>query len=197
MGHRNVVFHLAWDRPCADVRDVALAASVFSRGVIAVQWLSRPQGNWARDMWVFCAVLVGVFFLIVFASGCARRIPEPVGGRAASPHVGWVIMSGDADNPDRDFVCQSNPRSECVVPVDRPDARVLSDVHFYYHAASTETKYTGSIRIGFFDAPHEINPSITVKPGESPGNQSVADFVSMRSGTYTMSMAIVATPSQT
>lgn len=110
------------------------------------------------------------------------------------PQVGWVIMSGDADNPDKDFVCQSNPRSECVVPVDRPDARVLSHVHVYYHAASIETKYTGSVRIGFFKEPHEINPSIIMKPGESPGNQSVSDFVSSKTGSYTLSIAVVAAP---
>ena len=136
------------------------------------------------------------FLLIVLATGCARPIPEPVGGRPGVPRVGWVIMSGDQDNPDRDFVCQSSPRSECVVPVDRPGARVLSHLHVYYHPASTETKYTGSIRIGFFDQPHEINPSITVKPGESPGNQSVSDFVSTKPGTYPVSIAVVATPTQ-
>ena len=129
----------------------------------------------------------------MFATGCARRIPEPVGGRTEAPHVGWVIMNGDADNPDREFVCQSNPRSECVVPVDRPDARVLAHVHFYYHAAATDTTYTGSIRIGFFDQPHEINPNISVKRGEKPGNQSISDFVSSKPGTYTMSIAVVAT----
>jgi hypothetical protein len=101
------------------------------------------------------------------------------------------------DNPDLDFVCQSNPRSECVLPVDRPDARVLSHVYVYHHPASTETKYTGSIRIGFFDQPHEINPNITVKPGESPGNQSVSDFVSSKPGTYPMVIAVVATSTQT
>jgi hypothetical protein len=134
--------------------------------------------------------------LIVLAAGCGKRIPEPVGGHTDSPHVGWVIMSGDADNPDRDFVCQSNPRSECVVPVDRPDQRVLGHVHVYYHGTSTETKYTGAIQVGFFDQPHEFNPTITVKPGEPPGNQSVSDFVSMKPGTYTMSIAVVATPIQ-
>ena len=129
----------------------------------------------------------------VLSSTCAKRIPEPVGGHTDSPHVGWVIMSGDADNPDRDFVCQSNPRSECVVSVDRPEVRVLGHVHLYYHAYAMETKYTGSIRIGFFDEPHEINPSMTVKPGQSPGNQSVSDFVSSRPGTYPLSIAVVAT----
>jgi hypothetical protein len=137
------------------------------------------------------------FLLLVFTTGCGMRIPEPLGGPTGSPRVGWVIMSGDAENPDRDFVCQSNPRSECVVPADRQDARVVSHVHMYYHAASTETKYTGSIRIEFFDQPHEINPSITVRPGESPGNQSVSDFVSMKPGKYGMSTAVVATSTQT
>jgi hypothetical protein len=138
-------------------------------------------------------VIVTAFVLIVIATGCAQRVPKPAGGPKDSPHVGWVIMSGDADNSDRDFVCQSNPRSECVVPVDRPDARVLSHVHLYYHSASAETKYTGSVRIGFFDGAHEIKPNLTVKPGDSPGNQSVSNFVSSKPGSYTMTVAVVAT----
>jgi len=108
-----------------------------------------------------------------------------------------VSSSSGADNPDREFVCQSNPRSECVVPVDRPDARVLAHTHFYYHAASTDTTYTRSIRIGFFDQPHEINPNIIVKRGDSPGNQSISDFVSSKPGSYAMSIAVVATSTQT
>jgi hypothetical protein len=138
-------------------------------------------------------VIIAAFVLIVIAPACARRIPEPVGGAKDSPHVGWVIMSGDSDNSDRDFVCQSNPRSECVIPVDRPDARVLSHVHLYYHPAAAETKYTGSVRIGFFAEPHEIKPNLTVKPGDSPGNQSVSNFVSNKPGRYTMTIAVVAT----
>ena len=136
----------------------------------------------------------GACLLAVSAAGCGIRIPTPVGGRTDAPRVGWVIMSGDADNPDRDFVCQSNPLSSCVVPADRPDARVLGHVYVYYHPAKTETKYTGSVRIGFFNAPHEFNPMLTVKPGGSPGNQSIADFISMKPGTYAMSIAVVATP---
>jgi hypothetical protein len=141
--------------------------------------------------------MCGALFLIVVAPACVRRIPEPAGGHTGSPHIGWVIMSGDADNPDRDFVCQSEPRSECVVPVDRPEARVLAHLHVYYHAAPTETRYSGPIRIGFFDEPHEIRADITVKPGDSPGNQTVMDFVSSKPGTYTMDLAVVATSTQT
>jgi len=141
--------------------------------------------------------ILGAVLSVAIVSGCVRPVPEPPDGHSATPHVGWVIMSGDIENSDRDFVCQSNPPSECVVPVDRPDARVLAHVHFYYHAAATDTKYTGSARIGFFDAPHEIKPNITVKPGERPGNQSVSNFVTSKPGTYVMSVAVVATATQT
>ena len=156
----------------------------------------RARGNWSRETRLL-STIVGACLLTAIATGCAKRIPEPVAGQAGSPRVGWVIMSGDADNPDREFVCQSNPRSECVVPVDRPDARVLGHVHFYYHAAAGETRYTGSNRIGFFGKPLEVNPDVTVKRGESPGNQSVSDFVSAKPGMYTMSIAVVATSVQT
>ena len=59
-------------------------------------------------------------------------------------------MSGDRENPDRDFVCQSDSPVRCVVPVSRPDEQVFSDVHVYYHGAETDIKYVGAIRIGFF-----------------------------------------------
>jgi hypothetical protein len=148
------------------------------------------RNNWSREM---SHLWAGGFLLISFATGCARRVPEPIGGRTDAPHLGWVIMSGDRDNPDRDFVCQSNPRSECVAPVDHPEARVLTHVHFYFHPAAAETKYSGSIRMGFLSSPHDVSPTVTVKPGDSPGNQSVSGFVSGNAGTYTMTIAVVAT----
>jgi hypothetical protein len=155
----------------------------------------RGVGNSSGRLWPFCVVAFAAVVSAARVTACAARIPEPVGGHTSSPHLGWVIMSGDVDNPDRDFVCQSNPRDECVLPADRPDARVMGHLHIYYHAAATETKYTGSVRIGFFDGPqHEINPNLTVKPGEKPGNQSVSDYVSSTPGKYTMSIAVVATP---
>jgi hypothetical protein len=84
----------------------------------------------------------------VLNSTCAKRAPEPAGVVRGTPHISWIIMSGDRDNPDQEFVCQSDPRNDCVLPVSRPDTQVFSDVHFYYHGAGAETKYTGSIDIG-------------------------------------------------
>ena len=97
-----------------------------------------------------CESLIVLVTVSMFA-GCATHVPEPAVSIPGTPHVSWIIMSGDRDNPDREFVCQSEPRTECVVPVSRPDARVFSDVHIYYHGAGAETKYTGSIQVGFFN----------------------------------------------
>ena len=123
-----------------------------------------------------------VFLAATMLSACARRVPEPAITTPGVPHVSWVIMSGDRDNPDREFVCQSEPRTDCVVPASRPDSRVLSDVHIYYHGAGAETRYEGSIQIGFFDgspAAHTVRTNMLVKKTESIMNQSVSDIGSV------------------
>ena len=158
----------------------------------------RLHQHWPRRMTIVCSIVAVAILLIILTAGCASRTrepnPEPVAGHTATPHVGWVIMSGDRENPDKDFVCQSNPRTECVIAADRADVRVLAHVHIYYHAAATVTKYTGTIRIGFFDQPHEVSPkNITVRPGGLPGNESVSDFVTNQPGKYLMTIAVIAT----
>lgn len=131
--------------------------------------------------------------------GCADHARPRSAGPAGTPQVGWVIMSGDRDNPDQDFVCQSLPRSECVVPMSRAGAQVFSHVHIYYHPAATETKYTGSIQIGFFEGTgeHEFRPDVTVKPGGPAGNQSVVGIVTGKPGTSSLTIAVIAMSPQT
>ena len=136
----------------------------------------------------------------VVTSACATRVPEPAAVAPGTPHVSWVIMSGDSDNPDQEFVCQSNPLNDCVVPASRPDAQVFSDVHFYYHGAGAETKYTGSINIGFFQGSresHEVQANITVKKDQSIANSSVTGIVTSTPGTYAITFALVATSTDT
>jgi hypothetical protein len=132
----------------------------------------------------------------VLSSTCAKRVPEPAGVAPGTPHISWIIMSGDRDTPDGEFVCQSEPRNDCVVPASRPDAQVFSDVHFYYHGAGGETKYTGSIDVGFFQgapASHQIEANTTVRKTESIMNQSVIGIVTSTPGTYALTFALVAT----
>jgi hypothetical protein len=138
------------------------------------------------------AVTIGVLLL---TTGCGKRVPLPAApGPSGTPHVGWVIMVGDRDNPNREFVCQSDPRTACVLPVSRPDGQVFTDVHFYFHPAKTEATYRGTILIPFFEGstPHELKSNVTVKQGEAIANSSVSGIVPSKPGTYPMTIDVVA-----
>jgi hypothetical protein len=133
-------------------------------------------------------------------SGCGRHVPGPATAMPGTPYVSWVIMHGDIDNPDREFACQSEPRTECVVPASRPDDQVLSEIYVYYHGAGAETKYAGSIQIGFFGrtaAGHTLKTDIAVKKTERIANQSVSDIVSATPGNYSVDFDLVATMTDT
>ena len=139
---------------------------------------------------LICLAAVGLS-----TGACAKRVPEPTGLAKGTPHVSWVIMAGTRDVPDRDFVCQSDPRSECELPASQADKPVFSDVHIYYHGAGAETKYTGTIQIGFFEGSpdaHRLPTTVTVKKEESITNQSVTDIVTSKPGTYTMVFDLLA-----
>src|SRR5262245_25818493 len=133
----------------------------------------------------------------LLVAGCGPQRPQPISGAAGAPQVGWVIMSGDADNPNHDFVCQSNPRSDCVVPASRADAKTHAAVYFYYHPAAVETRYAGTIQIGFLEgasASHQLRPDFTVKPKDSPASHSIDGIVSSTPGTYAVAIDVTATP---
>ena len=155
--------------------------------------MNRPR-NTPRTRRRYVLTAIGLCGIIASVSGCAHRMPAPTTGPPGSPRVGWVIMTGDRDSPDHDFVCQSNPRSECVVPHSQPDGEVFSHLHFYFHPASTDMRYSGSIRLGFFkDRSQELKPDLTVKAGDDPGNHSIVGIVTDRPGAYTMDVAVEAT----
>jgi hypothetical protein len=146
--------------------------------------------------WSAVSAAVAVASCLVVAS-CGPQRPQPVASAAGAPQAGWVIMNGDAENPNHDFVCQSNPRTECVVPVSRADAKTYAAVYFYYHPAAVETRYTGTIQIGFFEgasASHQLRPDFTVKSKDSPASHSIDGIVSSRPGTYEMTIDVTATP---
>src|SRR4051794_38209327 len=86
--------------------------------------------------------------ILLASSSCAKRVPEPT-GVPGTPHVSWVLMYGDRDNPDGEFACQSDSRTQCALPASKPDAQVFSDIHFYFHGAGAETRYEGTINIGY------------------------------------------------
>jgi hypothetical protein len=141
----------------------------------------------------FSLIVVAIAAMLVAA--CAGRAPVRAGLAPGTPHIGWVIMHGDRDNPDQQFVCQSDPRNDCVMPVSRADAQVFSNLYVYYHRAGAETKYAGKMLIGFFrgggEPAHDIN--ITVPRNESITNQSISGIVTDTPGEYALTFELAAT----
>lgn len=140
--------------------------------------------------------LVTLAVAAVLMASCGKRIPQPASVAPGTPSISWIIMHGDRDNADREFACQSNPRSECVMPASAPDAQAFSHVYVYYHGAGADTKYTGSFQLGFLQGAPEakaFQANITVKKGESITNQSVTGIVTSTPGTYAVTFDLVAT----
>src|SRR4051812_13732677 len=147
-----------------------------------------------------CKESLIVALAVATLSGCGRRVPEPAVVMPGVPHVSWIIMSGDGDNPDREFVCQSEPRTDCVIPASQPDDKVFSDVFVYYHGAGDETTYSGSIRVGFFEGAadaHTVTTNIVVRKTERIGNQSVTHIVTSTPGTYSVDFDLSAAVTET
>ena len=94
--------------------------------------------------------LIIAVLAVMPAASCTHHVPEPVGVAPSTPHISWAFMSGDRDTPDRDYVCQSDPRDDLTMPASGPDNPVFADLHFYYQGAAAETKYTGTVEIGVF-----------------------------------------------
>ena len=125
--------------------------------------------------------------------GCAQRVPPRPPGAPDAAVVGWVIMAGDRENPDQEFVCQSSPRTDCVLPVSRPDRRAYSHIHLYFHPAAVDVTYTGSVQIGFFESATEVKPDVAVNASGPVGNYSVTGIVTDAASRRAMTIAVVAT----
>lgn len=130
------------------------------------------------------------------AFGCAEHVPEPVLVPQGVPHISWEIQRGTRDNADQDFVCHSDPRTECVIVVSGEKEDVFATVHVYYHPAATPTRYTGSVEMGFFDGAtesHTFRPNLTLPPGGKPMGQTITDRVTKNPGVYEVRLEVVAT----
>jgi hypothetical protein len=145
--------------------------------------------------------IVVVTLALMLAASCAKGVPKPA-GPSGTPQISWVLMYGDGDNPDREFACQSEPRTECVVPASKPDAQVFSDIHFYYHGVGTETRYEGTINIGYLrqgsgSEAYTSRFNVALKKNESITNSSVTGIVASTAGSYTVTISAATTATDT
>lgn len=80
------------------------------------------------------------------------------------------------------------------MPASQPSSQIFSRTYFYFLPAATDTKYGGSIQIGFFEGarPHEVAPDVTVKRGGPIANTSVLGIISSMPGPRAMTIAVTA-----
>jgi hypothetical protein len=143
--------------------------------------------------------ILAAMIAVLLVSGCARRVPKPVNVAPGTPHMSFVLMFGDRDNADTEFACESEPRTECVIPASRVHAQSFSDLHIYYHGAGPETRYEGTLRIGFLQGAESYvsRRTITVRKKEAIANQSVLGIVTSTPGTYQITWSFNATVPET
>lgn len=147
----------------------------------------------APQAWLLTFPCVVALFV---TAACVERIPEPV-VVPPLPHVSWLIASQTREGQER-TICQSDPRTDCVLSTGAANAPAFATLHLYLHPAkSQETKYTGRMQVGFMNGsaaePHDTKINSTVKPGETPTNVSVTGIVTRQPGVYAVSVAAVAT----
>jgi hypothetical protein len=76
----------------------------------------------------------------------------------------------------------------------------MATVHLYLHPSVTQTKYVGTMQVGFLNGsaePHETRVNSTVRRGSSPVNVSVTGLLSSKRGTYPMTIMLTAETSST
>ena len=143
------------------------------------------------------AVMRRIVALLVIPLGlvaCGSHTgPVPVGERSV-PRVGWVIMQGTADNPDEEFVCQSNPRNDCTMRASTADRKVFTDVFLYFHPIGMPVRYEGDAEISFLNATHHL-PIATPVDAKNVARNSVVGIVSEKPGTYNLTFSATATTS--
>ena len=125
---------------------------------------------------------------------CAKHVPEPK-PHPSRAHITWSIAKGEADKE----VCKSTEVSRCVLDVsgEQPNRR-YGIFHVFLHAGETDTKYEGTVTVGFLGGDsarqHVQKVDRVVARGSGPVSVSSTGIVKP-SGTYYVEVALTATPS--
>lgn len=127
---------------------------------------------------------------VALAGGCAANQPPKSTEAPGIPKVGWVIMQGSADNPDEEFVCQSEPRTQCEMTASRNGRQIFSEVHLYFHPVATQARYEGTAGVEFLGTGKAMQVNVPVKAGGDVGNHSIVGIVTDKPGEYALDLAM-------
>lgn len=134
--------------------------------------------------------------LALKSAGCLRRVPEPTTTHD-TPHISWVLRAG-AEFAQQRVVCQSDPKSECVIPTSSQAATEFAGMSLYLHPTKVPTAYRGSLEVTSFETATGVYGTPvdrTVEPGAPPVGITVSGLVRQKPGQYVAAIALIAYPS--
>ena len=128
----------------------------------------------------------------VLAAGCATHVPEPK-PHPDAPHITWSVAEGSNDKE----VCRSTEPASCTLTLSaEPPNRRLGVFHVFLHAGATDTKYVGTINIGFLaqdsGTQHEHKVDRVIAHDSGPVNFSSTGIVKP-AGRYYVDVNLTAT----
>ena len=127
----------------------------------------------------------------LLVSACANHVPEPK-PHPDVPHISWAISEGNNDKE----VCRSTEDTACSLNLSgQPGNRRIGIFHVFLHPASADTKYVGSVDIGFLvqsEDQHVHAIDRVVERGSAPVGFSTTGNVKA-AGTYYVTLNLTAT----
>lgn len=131
---------------------------------------------------------------VAAAFACAKHTPEPT-PHPSTPHITWSIAEGYGGEKE---VCRSTTASSCTLDMSGvAQNRRFGVFHVFLHGAATDTKYTGTVEIGFLGQPGESKHTHPIERevprGNNPINFSTTGIVKP-AGTYYVEISLTATP---
>ena len=128
---------------------------------------------------------------ILVSAACAKHVPEPT-PHPATPHITWSVSQGYGDNE----VCRSTQASPCVLTLSEEAAnRRIGVFHLFLHAAASDTRYIGTMTVGFMAGDPGSQRARGVDqlvPRGSPPVSSSSTGLVQPPGTYYVDIALTA-----
>jgi hypothetical protein len=140
-----------------------------------------------------------LMLLLVVFGACAKRVPE-ISPHPSTPHITWTITEGYAGGNE---VCRSTePATACTLTLsDQRANRRFGAFHLFLHAGAIDTRYTGTLDVGFLgedpDPAHQHTHTVDriVSRGSDPVGVS-STGIARANGTYYVDLALMAAPAK-
>ena len=103
------------------------------------------------------------------------------------------MLSSESQGGTERLVCRSDAPDPCVLALPADRKPLLATVHVVLHPTQADTRYTGTMRVGFGGAASDTKVDSTVTRGGLAGNVSVTFLLTLTPGIYRTEISLTAT----